>query len=197
MFRRSKTESPTVTPTTPDLIKRDGKGRPTPSRREAEAAARARAKTPRSRKELARAQRSSRSDSSQKMRAAMKTGDERYLPPRDKGPVKRFIRDFVDTRFSFTELVLPLLLVTMFLGYSGSARLAGIGNTLMFGVFAVVLIDIVILRLRMRRELRRRFPAEPLKGTTYYALIRALQMRFLRLPKPQVRIGQELPEHYR
>ncbi|GAB2880031.1 DUF3043 domain-containing protein [Nocardioides pacificus] len=197
MFRRSKTETHVVSTTTPDLVKRDGKGRPTPTRREAEAAARARAKTPRTRKEMAKAQRGSRAESSQKMRAAMKTGDERYLPPRDKGPVKRFIRDFVDTRFSFTELVLPLLLVTMFLGYSGNPRLAGIGNTMMFGVFAVVLIDVVWLRLRLRRELGRRFPEEPLKGTTYYALIRALQMRFLRLPKPQVKIGQELPEHYR
>ena len=41
----------------------------------------------------------------------MRTGDERYLPPRDKGPVKRFIRDFVDSRFSFIELMIPLLLV--------------------------------------------------------------------------------------
>ena len=30
----------------------------------------------------------------------MKTGDERYFLPRDKGPVRRFIRDFVDSRFS-------------------------------------------------------------------------------------------------
>ena len=48
-----------------------------------------------------------------------------------------------------------------------------------------------------RRELRRRFPEAPTKGTTYYAVMRALQMKFMRLPKAQVKIGQELPEHYR
>ena len=41
----------------------------------------------------------------------MRTGDERYLPARDKGPVRRFIRDYVDSRFSFIELMIPLLMV--------------------------------------------------------------------------------------
>jgi len=193
LFRRSKPET--------DLVaspgKPDGKGRPTPSRREAEAAARARAKTPRTRKEVAAAQRSSRSDSGQKMRAAMKTGDERYLPARDKGPVKRFIRDYIDSRFSFVELLIPLLLVTMVLGYSGNARLAEIGNAVMLGTLLLVVLDIVMMRRRLRRELATRFPGEPVKGTTYYAVMRSLQMKFMRLPKAQIKIGQQLPEHYR
>jgi hypothetical protein len=58
-------------------------------------------------------------------------------------------------------------------------------------------VDIVVMRFRLRRELTRRFPAEPLKGTTYYAVMRALQMKFMRMPKAQVKIGQKLPEHYR
>ena len=193
MFRRPKSE-PVVDPGT---LKVGGKGRPTPSRAEAQAAARARAKTPRTRKEIAAAQRMSRSESSQKMRSAMKSGDERYLPERDKGPKKRFIRDFVDARFSFVELMIPLLLVTMVLGYSGNARLAGIGNTVMFGTLLLVVVDILVMRFRMRRELGRRFPEEPVKGTTYYAVMRSLQMKFMRLPKAQVKIGQQLPEHYR
>ena len=53
------------------------------------------------------------------------------------------------------------------------------------------------MRRRLRRELRRRFPDENLKGTTYYAIMRSLQMKFMRLPKAKVKIGQELPEHYR
>jgi hypothetical protein len=193
LFRRTKSE-PEVDPGT---VKEGGNGRPTPSRKEAEAAARARAKTPRTRKEMAAAQRMSRSESSQNMRMAMKTGDERFLPARDKGPVKRFIRDFVDHRFSFVELMIPLLLVTMVMGYSGNARLASIGNTILFGTLLLVVVDIVVMRFRMRREITRRFPQESLKGTTYYAVMRSLQMKFMRLPKAQVRIGQQLPEHYR
>ena len=43
----------------------------------------------------------------------------------------------------------------------------------------------------------RRFPGESTKGLTFYAALRSLQMKFLRLPKPQVKIGQKLPETYR
>jgi hypothetical protein len=192
LFRRSKSE-----PEAPTDAKPGGKGRPTPSRKEAEALARRRAKTPRTRKDMTAAQRRARSESSQKMRAAMKSGDERYLPARDKGPVRRFIRDFVDSRFSFVELMIPLLVVTIVLGYSGSARLMAIGNTIMFGTLLLVTLDLVVMRFRLRRELARRFPDESPKGTTYYAVMRSLQMKFMRLPKPQVKIGQQLPEHYR
>ncbi|MBB6626457.1 DUF3043 domain-containing protein [Nocardioides sp. KIGAM211] len=193
MFRRSKTETPAPEATP----KPDGKGRPTPSRKEAEAAARARAKVPRTRKEIAQAQRSARTESSQSVRAAMKAGDERYYLPRDKGPVRRFVRDFVDSRFSFIELMIPLLLVTMVLGYSGNERLASIGNTVLLGTILLVVVDMVLLRFRMRRQVAQRFPDEPTKGLTYYAITRALQMKFMRLPKAKVKIGQGLPEHYR
>ena len=193
MFRRTNSEP--ETPTTD--LKAAGKGRPTPTRKEAEAAARARAKVPRTRKEQAAAQRAARGDTSRQMRQAMKTGDEKYLPARDRGPVRRFIRDFVDSRFSFIELMVPLLIVSMVLGYSGSSTMVQLGNTVLFTTLLVIVLDIVMLRFRLRRELARRFPEEPTKGTTLYAAMRSLQMKFLRLPKAQVKIGEKLPETYR
>ncbi len=195
MFRRTKSETDAAA--APTAEKADGKGRPTPTRREAEEAAKARAKVPRTRKEMAKAQRSARSESSQKVRAAMKSGDERYYMARDKGPVKSFVRDFVDSRFSFIELMIPLLILTMVFGYSGNSRLAGIGNSILIGTLLLVAVDMTLMRRRMRRELARRFPDEDPKGTTYYAMMRSLQMKFMRLPKPKVKIGQQLPEHYR
>jgi hypothetical protein len=195
LFRRSRTETDS-TPA-PQATKVGGKGRPTPSRREAEAARRAAAKAPRNRKEAARQQRAARAESSQKIRSAMKSGDERYFMPRDKGPVRRFCRDFVDSRVSFIELMIPLLILTMVMGYSGNAQLAGIGNTILVGTMLLVVFDILWMRRRLRKELERRFPEEDLKGTSYYAIMRSLQMKFMRLPKAKVKIGQELPETYR
>ena len=193
MFRRTSSEPETP----PTIDKVGGKGRPTPTRKEAEAAARARAKVPRTRKEQMAAQRAARGESSQRMRQAMKTGDDRYLPSRDRGPVRRFIRDFVDARFSFIELMIPLLLVSMILGYSRNDGMIQLGNTILFTTILVIIVDMVMLRFRVRREVARRFPDEPTKGLVRYAVLRSLQMKFLRLPKAQVRIGQKLPETYR
>jgi hypothetical protein len=193
LFRRNKSKGSAETAP----VKEGGKGRPTPTRKEAEAAARERAKVPRTRREQAKRQKSARSESSRKVRAAMKSGDERYFLPRDQGPVRRFIRDFVDSRFGIIELMIPLLILTMVLGYSGNARLAGIGNTILFGTVLLVIVDLVVMRFRLRRQLGIRFPDEPLKGTTYYAVTRSMQMKFMRLPKSKVKIGQELPDNYR
>jgi len=195
VFRRNKSET---TPVDPDAAaKAGGKGRPTPSRKEAEAAAKARAKTPRTRKEAAAQQRLQRSQSSSKMREAMKTGDERYLPARDRGPMKRFLRDYVDSRFSFVELMIPVLLVTTVMAWSGSSTVASYGNAILFGMLLLIITDMVRLRFKLKRELAARFPDEPTKGTTYYAVMRSLQMKFMRMPKSQIKIGQKLPERYR
>jgi hypothetical protein len=194
LFRRTREEA--ATPPL-DETRPGGKGRPTPTRKEAEAAAKARAKPPRTRKEIAAAQRSTKGESSARVRRGMRDGDERYLLARDKGPVRRFIRDFVDSRFSFIELIIPVLVVTMVLGYSGNDTARSIGNSVLFGSVLLVALDMFMLRLRLRRQLAARFPGESTKGTTYYAVTRAMQMKFMRLPKPKVKIGQELPEHYR
>ena len=194
MFKRTKSPAESEQPA---VVKPGGKGRPTPTRKEAEAAAKARNKAPRDKRELARKQREFRAENSRKIREGMTKGDERYFLPRDKGPVRRFIRDFVDVRFSFVELMIPVMILVLVLGYSGNTGLMQTGNTILLGMLLLVVVDLVWLRFRLRRELARRFPDEPTKGTTYYAVSRAMQMKFMRLPKSQVRIGQTLPEHYR
>ena len=194
MFKRTK--SPVVEEQAAP-VKPGGKGRPTPTRKEAEAAARARAKGPRDRRALTKKQREYRAEESRKIREAMKSGDERYFLARDRGPVRRFIRDYVDVRFSIVEMVIPLMIIGMVLGYTGSPALVQASSLVLLATVLFVIIDMVLLRWRLRRELRRRFPEEPLKGTTYYALTRAMQMKFMRLPKPRVKIGQALPEDYK
>ena len=198
MFRRTKSKNETTAAgataaTAHTGAPPAGKGRPTPTRKEAEAAARARAKGALDPKASRKQQREHRAARSQEIRAGIKAGDERYLPARDQGPVKRFIRDFVDHRLCMAEFALPLLLASLLASAAGYNRL---GSGIMNATLLIVVLDSVFLRWRMRKELRRRFPAESLKGTTFYALMRALQLRFLRLPKPRVKLGQELPERY-
>ncbi|MBV6725791.1 DUF3043 domain-containing protein [Nocardioides daeguensis] len=197
MFKRTK--SPTAPePTAPVAAegKAGGKGRPTPTRKEAEAAAKARAKAPADRREASRRQREFRAEESRKIRQGMKSGDERYFLPRDKGRVRRFIRDYVDRRFSIVELVIPLMIIGLMLGYTGSSALVQASSMVLLATVLFVVTDMLVLRFRLRRELKQRFPDEPLKGTTYYALTRSMQMKFMRLPKARVKIGQPLPEDY-
>jgi hypothetical protein len=176
----------------PDSIDSKGpgaKGRPTPTRKEAEAAARARAKAGMDKKAAQKLLRERRSESNAKMREGMRSGDERYLPKRDQGPVKRFIRDFVDSRLSIAEFLLPLLVVIMVLQYSGNTSLLRFSNVLWSTTILVVALDTIWLLSRLKRALRAKFPDEDLKGTTVYTMLRVMQVRFLRMPKPQVRIG--------
>jgi hypothetical protein len=189
LFRRSKTAEAAVT-TTP--LKEGGKGRPTPSRREAEAARRAKAKGPSDKKEAARLQRQRRSESSAKMRQGMKTGDERYLPPRDKGPVRRFVRDQVDSRLCMAELLLPLLLLIM-VTQSFATKLS---SSLWSVTLLLVAVDTAFLVFKLRRELGRRFADRSVKGAVGYGVLRSLQLRWLRMPKRQVKLGAKLPERY-
>ncbi|MEQ6901123.1 DUF3043 domain-containing protein [Nocardioides sp. YIM 152588] len=191
MFKRTKSEPVATAP-----VKEGGKGRPTPTRKEAEAAAKARAKAPRDRKELAKRDRAARAERSQKVRQAMKTGDERYFLQRDKGPVRRFIRDFVDVRFSVVDLLIPLVVFSLVLSTFGGAALLQAANMIMLATFLFVIVDMVLLRFKLHRELRRRFPDESHKGATYYALVRGMQMKFMRMPKARMKIGQQLPDDY-
>lgn len=200
LFRRTKsstTAEENVVEEASDDVRPQGKGRPTPSRREAEAAAKERARAAKDPKAQKRRDRERRTAQNQRMREAMKSGDDRHLPARDKGPMRRFVRDYVDSRFGFVELVLPILLVTMVLVYSGNAAAAAWGNTIMMSMILLVIVDLLFFRFRLKRELTRRFPDESQKGLVYYGITRSLQMKFLRLPKAQVKIGQKLTDRYR
>ncbi|KRB76030.1 hypothetical protein ASE01_13420 [Nocardioides sp. Root190] len=193
MFKRTKSEP---VQETVNLSKPGGKGRPTPTRKEAEAAARARAKAPADKRGATRQQREFRAEESRKIRQGMKAGDERYFLPRDRGPIRRFIRDYVDRRFSIVEMVIPLMIIGLVLGYTGNSALVQASSLVLLATVLFVITDMLVLRFRLRRELRKRFPDDLLKGTTYYALTRSMQMKFMRLPKARIKIGQELPGDY-
>jgi hypothetical protein len=193
LFRRTKSEESTPATTPP---KPGGKGRPTPTRREAEAAARARAKGAADKKAAQKLLRERRVEQNAKMRQGMKTGDERYLPARDQGKVRKFVRDRVDSRLSAAEFLLPLLIVIMVLTYSGNPTLNRYGQSLWLVTILLVTLDTMLLVFRIKKDLRQRFPDESHKGATFYGILRAMQLRFLRLPKPTVKLGQRLPEKY-
>jgi hypothetical protein len=165
-----------------------GKGRPTPTRKEAEAARKQRLSVPRGRKEEGAARRAQTKAYRDRQRAALLTGDDAYLPARDKGPVKRYVRDYVDVRWCIGEILLPLFFLVFALLYlvPSTGWWASIAWLMILALMAVDAARIVV---GVRRTVAAKFGDAQVKGVAMYAVLRAWQMRRLRLPKPQVKHG--------
>ena len=131
-------------------------------------------------------------ESWRRQREAMRTGDERYLPARDKGPVKRYIRDYVDARFSLGEAFLPLSVLLMVIMFGFQTRMPQIGLLLMmclYAVFLLSIIDAVVCWWLVRRQLHAKFGADKVQaqGTIFwYIFSRCFNLRRWRQPSPQV-----------
>jgi hypothetical protein len=164
------------------------KGHATPTRKEREAARKrplVGGKTPEARalsKEQQRTQRD-------RARVGMANGEEKYLPARDRGPQKRFIRDIVDSRWGFAELTIPILFLLVVFGYF-DVSLAAYVNYGLWALIVLVLLDVVILHFRLRRLLAAKFGADRVEKHGLYHATRSIQLRLMRLPKPQVKRGQ-------
>lgn len=165
-----------------------GKGAPTPKRSEQQAA-RKRPLVPDDRKAAKTAQRQAVAAERQKVRVALETGDERNLPARDSGPQRRFARDWVDARTGIGEWLMIIVLVYIFVSFIPAAQMA---LFLTFSLWALVIL-VVFEGIWVSRSLKHRLTAkfgEVERGVRWYGVMRTLQMRRLRLPKPQVKRGQ-------
>ncbi|GGL85646.1 membrane protein [Streptomyces fumigatiscleroticus] len=193
--RAKEEKAPVVdkTPVTDSKQPRDPqapKGRPTPKRSEARPQRRSVAHTPTTRKEAAKRQREERRTALERQRQALASGDERYLPVRDKGPVRRFARDFVDSRFNIAQWFLPMAVVILVLSMIQVGSLQSIALLLWLIVIVLIVLDSTVTGFRLKKRLNERFPDENKRGAVAYALMRTLQMRRLRLPKPMVKPGE-------
>ncbi|MGK3953124.1 DUF3043 domain-containing protein [Microbacterium sp. I2] len=166
------------------------KGRPTPKRSEQEAA-RKRPLVADTKEAKARA-RADLAAQREKARLGMAAGDPRYLPARDQGAQRKFVRDWVDAGWHLGEAVMPamvLVILATFIPAPAVQYYAFIG----LWIFILFVIgDMVITSIAVKRAVKRKFGEGKLeKGLGWYAAMRTVQMRFLRLPKPQVKRGQK------
>lgn len=166
-----------------------GKGRPTPTRKQAEAA-NARPLVGGRDKAVVKQQRQQQAEARERARVGMMQGEERYLTTRDRGPQRRYVRDYVDARWSIGELLIPMMLVVLAMTF-----IPGIIQVLsLFVVWAflgLAVIDSIFLGLRLKKKLGEKFGADNLQsGFRWYAAMRAMQFRMLRMPKPQVKRGE-------
>jgi hypothetical protein len=168
----------------------DKKGRPTPKRKEAEAARKVSSLAPASTKaEKARAKEAART-ARIAQRAAYLRGDESALPLRDKGPVKKFVRNYVDSRRSIGEYFLPIIFFVLILTLIPS-KVFQLGSILiMYSVLLTSVVDGFFLSRKLKKVVIEKFPDAELKGIGMYGWLRSTQMRRMRTPKPAIKCGE-------
>ncbi|GAA1949315.1 DUF3043 domain-containing protein [Microbacterium deminutum] len=167
-----------------------GKGRATPSRAEQEAA-RKRPLVPDTKEAKAQA-RADLAAKREKARVGMAAGDPKYLPARDQGPQRKFVRDFVDGGWHLAEFVMPAMVLVILATF---VPLPAIQYYSFVGLWIFILFvvgDMVITSIRVKAAAKTKFGVGKVeKGLGWYGAMRIVQMRFLRLPKPQVRRGHK------
>jgi hypothetical protein len=168
------------------------KGRPTPKRRDVESARKTFALAPAHSKEEKARQKAAARAARVAQRAAYLRGDENALPLRDRGPVKKFVRNYVDSRRSIGEFFLPIIGVVLIISLFPYALSAVIGVVLMYTILFASIVDGILLSRKIKREVTARFPSESLKGIGMYGWLRSTQMRRMRAPKPGVSAGDKI-----
>jgi hypothetical protein len=173
----------------------EGKGRPTPKRKEAESKRKVSSLAPIVTKDQKRASKAQARENRIAQRAAYLRGEESALPARDRGPARRFVRNYVDSRRSTGEYFLPTIFVVLILMVLAdlipNARIGfTVVNTaiaLMYGILIIAIIDGILLSRKIRKAVEAQLPGTETKGLGMYAWLRSTQMRRLRAPHPQVK----------
>ena len=115
-------------------------------------------------------------------------GDDKFLPLRDRGPQRRFVRDYVDARFHVTELVVPAVVVVIGITFFLPILPHEARSYLMYFWYAmlfVVFVDQLVLRSSLTRALYRQFGKGNIeRGLMWYATSRSIQPRIVRMPRP-------------
>lgn len=175
-----------------------GKGRPTPKRRDAQARRRGPvAPPPRTQREAYKRSRDSAPSKGERrslravQRERMAAGDERYLLPRDRGPVRAYVRDLVDSRRNLMGLFMPLAVVVLLAVVAPVRGLQQYASVLCMAMLLAMVVEGVLLGRMIAKRVRRKYPDESAGGLSigWYAFTRASQIRKLRMPKPRVRPG--------
>jgi predicted lysophospholipase L1 biosynthesis ABC-type transport system permease subunit len=125
--------------------------------------------------------------------AAMRRGEDWALGPRDRGPAKRLVRNYVDAHrrpMEYYMYALILLVIALFAGRSKSA-LGSYLQVFLLAVIVVIAVDGYLLRRSVLKVVHERLPGEATRGLAFYAIMRGLQLRRFRSPAPQVRPGGE------
>lgn len=189
-FGRKKQEAEVTAPAPREHEHREGaKNRPTPKRKDQEAA-RKRPLVQTDRKAAKRQAREERRKAAAIRHQAMLTGDESHLPVRDRGPVRRYIRDYVDARWNVGEWLLPIMLVTLLVSYLRPTQTTLAITMMLYLLVLFAIGDAMLTWRRIKGQLSQKYSDAELRGGGFYTFMRSFQLRRWRMPRAQVGRGQ-------
>ncbi len=171
-------------------VSETSKGHATPTRKAREAANQ-RPLVSSDRKGASKEYRAQQAEARNRARIGMAAGEEKYLPVRDRGLQKRYARDYVDARYNVGELMVPFMFLVIIMTFLPDQNIAQLGILTLWGFFFVAIMDVLVVTFLLRRRIEAKFGEGTMeRGVRWYAAMRTLQMRQLRLPKPQVKRRQ-------
>jgi Protein of unknown function (DUF3043) len=190
VFGRSRTTEQPQAQTIERPAREGAKNRPTPKRREQEAA-RKRPLVVTDRKAARETDKLKRREAQLRQRQAMVTGDDAHLPARDKGPVRRFIRDYVDARRNLGEFMLPVMVIVLALSFIPEPWVFVAVSLGVYGLLATAALDSFLMWRRLKKLVAAKFGEDKLgRGLAMYAVMRGFQIRRSRMPRPMVKRGE-------
>jgi hypothetical protein len=179
---------------TDQLVRTSGKGRPTPKRNEAQGRRPGPPPPPpTTRREAYKRQRAKVADRRAETREGAARGDDSYLPARDRGPVRKLVRDVVDSRRNVGSFFLGIAVVALIGNFYPSVMVKAYAYFLLMGFFLLMIVDSFVLGRRIKRKVAERFPEAPkTRGLVWYGISRSTMVRRWRFPKPDVPLGTEV-----
>lgn len=168
------------------------KGVPTPKRSEAQANRRQPFQAPADRK--AAGQQSRQRNRSERIRRteAYQRGESWALPRKDQGPVRALARDYVDARRGLGEYYMLLVIVLVVLLVVPGSTTKIIFDVAVIGVVVLMIGEGWLVGNKVKRMAAERFPGQSRQGLMMYTIMRGIQMRRLRVPKPRVKRGDKI-----
>jgi hypothetical protein len=104
--------------------------------------------------------------------------------------VKKFVRNYVDSRRSIGEFFLPVIFIVLLLTLIPSKVFQLVSIAIMYSVLVISVVDGFLLSRKLKKEVTAKFPGAELKGIGMYGWLRSTQMRRMRTPKPAIKAGE-------
>jgi hypothetical protein len=168
------------------------KGAPTPKRSEAQANRRQPYQAPADRKAAARQARDRNRGDRIRRTEAYQRGEQWALPRKDQGPVRALARDIVDARRGLGEYYMVMVVVLVVLLVVPGSTTKVVFDVAVLAVVILMIAEGWLVARKVRRLAAERLPGQSTQGLTMYTIMRGIQLRRLRVPKPRVSRGEKV-----